>query len=247
MKRVLSYALLLVVAVGCNDFAHPVEPGLGSESPAGLSETAGKRAMPERPFKMSNPRLDLAWGIERDFELDCGGDEIAGGEIDGVANLAHLGRATIALSAAWDIGQVNPNPGDAVFSPVGPAGGPFAPVLEWPDDYPYDFQFDPFTQTCSQEVSATGELVLTAANGDEIEGRIAGGETHRLDFPNPLGVVVAGSGVETFAIIDVVGGTGRFSQASGSFVVHTITRFDFIAEEFVIDLAEILPGGTIAY
>jgi hypothetical protein len=193
-----------------------------------------------RAFVMSDPALVLDWGIERDAELFCGGEEMAGGAISGQATFGALGVLEITNSAAWDVGAANPDPDEAEFEPVGPAGGPFAPVLG-PDDYPYDFQVNPFTLACEQVVSATGEFELTTADGDTIVGEVVGGETHRLDFVNE------GDGIETFAIIEFTGGTGAFAEASGSFVVHTITRFDYDDLEFVIDLAEVLPGGTIRY
>jgi hypothetical protein len=223
---VIVYAVL---ASGCSTLSDAPDPEL---SPA--------KASVARPFKMSRADFTLDWGITRDQELECGGDEIAGGEISGIGNFTHLGRSRIKMSAAWDIGSRITDPNEAQFSPVGPAGGPFAPVLG-PDDYPYDFHFDPFTSLCEAVVSATGELELTAANGAKVYGAITGGETHRLDF------VLEGDGIETFAIIEIVGGTGRFGGATGSFVVHTITRFDFATGRFVIDLAEVLPGGTIRY
>jgi hypothetical protein len=241
MRRFFVFALVIGFAVACTDVTGPVGPDLSAESADGVLSGAGKRATPTRPFKMSNHALELKWGIERDQELQCEGDEIAGGEIIGRGNFTHLGRSSISLSAAWDIGARIADPSQAQYSPTGPAGGPFAPVLQWPDDYPYNFQFDPFTQTCGQVVSATGELVLTAANGHQVHGVVVGGETHRLDF------VLEGDGIETFAEIEVVGGTGRFANATGAFVVHTITRFDFATSQFVIDLAEVLAGGTIAY
>jgi hypothetical protein len=53
--------------------------------------------------------------------------------------------------------------------------------------------------------------------------------------------------VETFVIVAITGGTGRFADATGSFTMHTIIRFDMRLGAFVIDLAEMLPGGTINY
>lgn len=251
MKRMPLIPLLVALAFGCSEITRPVEPDLSQEGQRSAAEVAAKKGKQvERPFKMSRSDLDLTWGIERDQELACGGDEIAGGEISGAGTFTHLGRSTIEMSSAWDIGNLL-DPGDVQFDPVGPAGGPVAPVLS----EPYSFNVDPFLSppppgepVCEEDaVTATAELVLTAANGDQVFGEVVGGETHRLDFPGPGGVVVPGSGVETFAIIDIAGGTGRFENATGSFVIHTITRFDFETFAFVIDLAELLPDGSIAY
>jgi hypothetical protein len=119
-------------------------------------------------------------------------------------------------------------------------GGPVATVLQG-DDYPYAFHIDPATQECGNTVTATGDLVLTATNGDTISGEISGGETFRLDFQNP------GDGIETFAEITIVGGTGDFKDATGSFVAHTVARLDYNTGKFVIDLAELAPGGVLGY
>ena len=202
---------------------------------------AGKHPI-VRPLKMTEGSLQLDWAIDRNQESSvCNGEQIAGGHSSGQGNFTHLGRSTIEVSAAWDIGHLL-DPAEAQFVPTGPAGGPVAPVL--PTDmypYPYEFHFNPFTGECGPAVTATGEVTLTAANGDKVFGTIMVGETFRLDFMAP------GDGVETFATVTITGGTGRFDGATGSFVTHTITRFDYDAGRFVIDLAEVLPGGTIAY
>jgi hypothetical protein len=197
-----------------------------------------KRVNPvARPFKMSRSELKLEWGIVAQQEQFCTGNRIAGGSTIGKGNFTHLGLTDIEMSAAWDIDRLISDP---QFVPEGPAGGPVATVLSG-SEYPYHFMFNPFTQQCEPAVSATGNLVLTAANGDKLFGKVASGETHRLDF------LVEGDGIENFSVIVVVGGTGKFEGATGSFVIHTISRFDPVIGGFVIDLAEVLPGGTIAY
>lgn len=189
---------------------------------------------------MTDHDLELVWAITREQELPCGGDEMAGGELTGIATFAELGSLDVEFSAAWDISAANPDPDDAQFEPEGPAGGPFAPVLG-PDEHPYDFQFNPFTGECEAVVSGTGDVEFVSANEDRIDAVVTGGETHRLDF------VVNGDGIETFATVEITGGTGRFEDATGSFTVHTIARFDGATSEFVIDLAEVLPGSSITY
>lgn len=192
-----------------------------------------------RPLKLSRSDMRVDWAVENAQELACGGSKIAGGASSGEGNFTQLGLSGIRVSAAWDIGHLL-DPNNTQFVPIGPAGGPVAPVLG-PGDYPYGFHFDPFTGQCGAAVIATGDVVLTAANGDKVFGAIQGGETYRLDFVNP------GDGIETFAITEIVGGTGRFENATGSFVAHTITRFDYPTGRFVIDLTELLPGGTIVH
>jgi hypothetical protein len=243
MKQTFLGLLVLALAVGCSDITKSVDPELSLDAATETSAMLAKHGpgAVERPFKLSRSDLSLDWGIERDWELLCGGDEIAGGESSGFGHFTHLGRTEIHMSAAWDIGARIADPTQAEFTPVSPAAaGPFAPVFGT-GAYPIPFQFNPFTGQCEQVVAATGTMRLTAANGDEVHGVVTGGETHRLDF------IREGDGIETFAIVAIDGGTGRFAGASGSFVVHTITRFDFDEMTFVIDLAEVLPGGTISY
>ncbi len=191
-------------------------------------------------FGLSAPDVELVWAITRDQELPCGGAEMAGGALGGSATFTDLGVMNIDFSAAWDIAAAEADPDLAEFEPEGPAGGPFAPVLG-PGEHPYAFEYDPFTDTCDPVVTATGDVTFTADDGDELQGVVTGGETHRLDF------AFQGDGIETFATVDFAGGTGRFANADGSFTVHTIARFDATSMAFVIDLVEVLPGGTLTY
>lgn len=189
--------------------------------------------------EMLSADLNLDWAITRDHEMPCGGNEVGGGAISGTATFAEIGLVNLELSSVWDI-ENKLEPAEVEHEPEGPAGGPVARVFG-KQEYPYDFMFSPFTGQCETVVSATGELTLTTDNGDTIFGMVEGGETHRLDF------VMEGDGVETFARIDIEGGTGEFEGATGQFVTHTITRFDFESNQFVMDLATVLPGGTITY
>jgi hypothetical protein len=198
----------------------------------------------EREFGMTDADVALAWGITIFQEVPCGGPQIAGGEMTGEATFTGgLQRAELTMSSAWDIGNLLDD-ADKEFQPVSPhAAGPAAPVLG-SNDYPHAFAFNPFTDDClapgETPVVATGHIVFTA-DGAELHGNVVGGETYRLDF------VVPGDGIETFNKIEFDGGTGRFSGATGSFVVHSIFRYDHDDEEFVLELAEVLPGGTITY
>lgn len=189
-----------------------------------------------RPLALNHQQLEPIWTVSRDQEESCGGGGVAGGLVGGKGNFTHLGQSTVQVSAAWDTRSLLPS---GQYTPVGPAGGPVAPVLGQAD-YPYDFHYDPDAGVCGQDVSATGKVVLTAANGDLLMGDIVGGEAHRLDF------IIDGDGVETFAEVVVTGGTGRFSDATGSFVVHLIARM-LPTLRFAITLAEIMPGGTLGY
>lgn len=240
MKRMRVLSMLLMLIVGCSESTQPVGADLSQGYDSAASEVSKQGASPvARPFKMSQIDFHVDWAIDRNHELACGGDEVAGGASTGEGSFTHLGRSTLTVSIAWNVGNLI-DPAAVQFVPVGPAGGPVAPVLG-PGDYPYAFHFNPFSGQCEAVVLATGEVELTAANGDQVSGVVTGGETHRLDFVNP------GDGAETFAIAEFTGGTGRFQDATGSFIMHTITRFDYATGRFVIDLAEVLPGGTIAY
>lgn len=217
MKRLLVFSLLLTLVGACDESSD--EPDL-------------------QPFEMSQGDLELQWGVVAAQEESCGAGKVAGGYMTGQGDFTQIGISSITISAAWDIARLISSP---QFTPTSPeAGGPVATVLKG-DEYPYTFHVDPATQQCSNTVTATGELVLTPANGDKIYGEVSGGETFRLDFQNP------GDGIETFAMITVVGGTGRFENATGSFVAHTIARFDYSAGKFVIDLAELSPGGMLGF
>jgi hypothetical protein len=195
------------------------------------------RGADARPLKLNHSGLEPVWTVSKDQELACGGTAVAGGLVGGRASFTHLGASWVDVSAAWDVANLIATP--ARYQPVGPAGGPVAPVLG-ASGYPYAFHHDPETGDCQQTVSATGEVVLTAANGDRLHGSITGGEAHRMDF------ILPGDGVETFAEVTVTGGTGRFADATGSFVVHTIARITPTLR-FAITLAEIMPGGTLGF
>jgi hypothetical protein len=157
--------------------------------------------------------------------------------VGGKGDFTQLGSSAVDVSAAWNIGNLLKTP--PRYSPVGPAGGPVAPVIGQ-SGYPYAFHYNPQTGKCGQAVAATGKAVLTASNGDQVFGNITGGEAHRLDF------IINGDGVESFVEVAVTGGTGRFAGATGSFVVHSIARIQPTLR-FAITLAEILPGGTLGY
>jgi hypothetical protein len=218
MRRTVSLFLIATFAAACDSSTAPVE----------------------RPIELIGSDLQIQWAIERSQELACEGEEVAGGAITGEMDLSPFGDVTVEMTAAWDIGARIADPTQAEFSPEGPAGGPFAPIFG-PEGYPYQFNFNPASGACGGGPIATGDLVLTTEDGAEIRGLVTGGETHRLDF------VMEGDGVELFAIVSIGGGSGRYRNATGSLVLHTISRFDFDAMQFVIDLAEVLPGGTVTF
>lgn len=225
-------ALLVVSVLACADDGSDI-PGLDVDAISAVI-VPGAQA---RPLQLNHHALTPVWTVSKDQELGCGAPASAGGDVGGKANFTHLGQSWVEVSAAWDVANLLTTP--AQYQPVGPAGGPVAPVIGQ-SGYPHAFHYDPASGTCQQTVAATGKVVLTAANGDRLHGDITGGEAHRLDF------LIAGDGVETFAAVQVTGGTGRFAQATGSFVVHTIARIQPTLR-FAITLAEIMPGGTLGF
>lgn len=191
----------------------------------------------EHSLTMSQAALDVEWAVDRDSEVACAGDSIAGGLTVGDAIFSELGESHIEASAAWNVGNLLPS---GQYTPDGPAGGPVAPVLE-PSEYPHEFEYDARIGKCGSGLTATGTVRITAANGDIVDGTVQGGEAHRLDFLMP------GDGVESFVEVNVTGGTGAYKNATGSFVMHTIVRFDPDLGHFVIDSAEMLPGGKLTF
>jgi hypothetical protein len=215
--------------------------GSGDNGDVGVSPEAVtavlSRGPDARSITLNHHALALNWGITKSQEEGCGGTAIAGGDLGGHAAFSQLGNSSVSVSAAWDIGHLIT--GSAHFKPQGPASGPVAPVLGQ-SKYPYNFHYDPANKKCGSGYVATGKVVLVAANGDQVKGDITGGETHKLDF------IVDGDGVETFATVAVTGGTGRFSGATGSFVVHTIARLQ-PSLTFAVTFAELLPGATLGF
>jgi hypothetical protein len=235
VKQLLHVSGLLCAlsAIGCGSQDGSDIPAAGVESITAVL-SAGAEA---RPVKLNHHELVPTWTVSKDQESSCGGTAVAGGQVGGKGNFTHLGNSSVDVSVAWDVAHLLTTP--PRYHPVGPAGGPVAPVIGQ-SGYPYAFHYDPQSGNCAQTVAATGKVVLTAATGDQLFGDITGGEAHRLDF------IINGDGVESFIEVAVTGGTGRLSNATGSFVVHTIARIQPTLK-FAVTLAEVLPGGTLDY
>lgn len=229
----LLTVLSLIALAGCSGSEKTMSDGFAPEAISAVI-AGGADA---RPLKLNHHAVSLNWGITKSQEQACGGPAHAGAEAGGVANFSHLGITTTSWSAAWDIGNLLAGP--AQFTPVGPASGPVAPVLGQ-GAYPYAFHYNPATDACGAAVTATGKVVLTASNGDRLLGDVLGGEAHKLDF------IVDGDGVEVFIRAAVTGGTGRFANATGSFVMHALGRLGPTLK-FDLKLLEVLPGGAIGY
>ena len=71
----------------------------------------------------------------------------------------------------------------------------------------------------SATATGTGTFTLTAANGDKLFTRYAGGQTEFVP-PN----------VSTITLVaTITGGTGRFAAATGTFTIIRIAIVDFAA------------------
>ena len=85
-----------------------------------------------------------------------------------------------------------------------------------------------------------GSITLTAANGDTVEGVIGDGSVVCEVAPNDL------STYESELNINIVGGTGRFEGASGSFVSNSTHTRDVVPEiSLSVDTGKWL--GKISY
>ena len=235
LKKLAQFPALICIfaAIACGSEDGSDSPSAGVESITAVL-SRGDQA---RPVTLNHHALVPTWTVTKDQESSCGGTAVAGGQVGGKGQFTHLGRSSVDVSVAWDVANLIQTP--PRYTPVGPAGGPVAPVIGQ-SRYPYAFHYDPQSGNCQQTVAATGKVVLTAATGELLLGDITGGEAHRLDF------IIPGDGVESFLEVAVTGGTGRFSGATGSFVVHTIARVQPTLR-FAITLAEVLPGGTLGY
>jgi hypothetical protein len=230
-------AFLPIPLIGCTSGSdHAARP---AASPEAITAVLS-RSPDARPFALDNQDLEISWAVSGSQEEKCAGPgiRITGSAVSGKGSFTHLGETTVSTSMAWDIGHLL-SPSAVKYKAIGPASGPVAPVFGR-GAYPYAFHYDPISGKCAPGVTATGKVVLTAANGDRVFGDIVGGETHKLDF------LFDGDGGETFAEVAVTGGTGRFEGATGSFTVHAIARLGPTLR-FNVTFAEVMPGGTIGY
>jgi hypothetical protein len=222
--------------IGCAGSDHATRPAASPEDiTAVLTRSPNAKA-----FALNHQDLEIVWAVSGSQEEKCAGTgiRITGSAVGGKGEFSHLGHTTVSTSMAWDIGHLL-SPSAVKYKAIGPASGPVAPVFGR-GKYPYAFHYDPIKGQCGSGVIATGKVVLTAANGDQVFGDIVGGETHKLDF------IFDGDGGETFAQVAVTGGTGRFDGATGSFTVHAIARLGPTLK-FIVTFAEVMPGGTIGY
>jgi hypothetical protein len=225
---VATAASLCLSMVACEPGSSPSAPNF--DKPGGVRPDAarpspahgvGGHHSPGRPMRGRLKAFDTVWVVSHFAEQVCNGRLVAGTEVRSSGNLTHLGKSDASASLAWDWAV----PAAGNHTPQGPTTNSSATIL---GSYPYTF--------CSDTRVATGEVVLEAANGDEVHGVVSGGEVYELGYDVP------GDGQEQFMEVEFSGGTGRFRSATGSIVIHSIVRFDGS-----LALNEILPGGTIQY
>lgn len=163
-------------------------------------------------------------------EGGCDAGPFAGADSTANGKVSHMGKTTAVISAAWDWGTS----ATGTHTPDGPVTGPTAAVLG--SGHAFAGQvFPSFGCFGTNSWTSTGTVLLTAANGDMVTGSITGGEIYELGF------VTAGDGQESFIEVEIVGGTGRFTGATGSYVLHSIINgLDIV-------LSEITKGGKIKY
>lgn len=187
--------------------AHALSPAqLPADTPS-QSVVVGHRARnatpaaPLRPFKGQIKTFDKVWSVSHFQEQMMCGDLIAGAAIDISGNFTHLGNTQGSASAAWNWGS----PALGTYSPEGPVTGTSATIM-------------PEHTFCSASQTATGDVVLARKNGDELHGSVVGGEVYELGF------MTSGDGQEQFIEIEINGGTGRFTNARGKFVLHAVVH-----------------------
>jgi hypothetical protein len=228
----LAAAWFALAFAGCEPSATPTSlddttsyakvKGLTGEhlQPADEHETPTEPCA-KRPLKGRFRTFEPNWVVSH-IRGGCDGSLDAGAMVKSRGNVSHMGKTYAVASAAWDWAVK----AAGVYTPVGPTTGSSASLIA---SYPYEF--------CGRSEVATGEVVLTAANGDEVHGTIMGGEVYELGFER------AGDGQEQFIEVTIMGGTGRFDDAIGCFVLHIV--FDLFEEEMI--LGEILEEGSIDY
>src|SRR5262245_2186705 len=221
----VSAALIALGLVGCDPLTSPdgglsmkpktVDPGSANPSSKDGHDGDG------RPIRGSFKGFEPVWVVSHFVERTCNG-LVAGAEVKSWGNVSHLGKTEVTASAAWDWSAK----AAGEFSPDGPTTSSSATILS---DYPHDF--------CSQPVSASGKVILEAANGDRVRGTIKGGEVYELGYEH------AGDAQEQFMVVEIDGGTGRFAQAEGHIVIHSI--FHLVDQKIIS--SSIMPGGRISY
>ncbi len=137
----------------------------------------------ERPLRGQTFDAAVIWGVPNQLENACSGGIIAGAASVANGVFSQLGDISSYVNAAWDWSQT-PVPN---HTPEGPTTASNAVVLPvGGNSYPHTFKFDPFATsfTCAPTATATGQVIIIAANGDFVFGQVTGGEVYELGFDN---------------------------------------------------------------
>jgi len=194
------------------------DPANGNSNSHGRGHGPGEQA---KPLRGTFADFEPVWVVSHRLEELCNG-LVAGAEVKSAGIVSHLGRSQVRASAAWDWGQL----AAGSFEPDGPVTAFSASIIS---EYPHTF--------CSQPATATGRVTIVAANGDEVHGVVVGGEVYELAFDQP------GDGQEQFMVVRIEGGTGRFEDASGRMVIHSIVNL----VDMELLTSHLMPGATIRY
>ncbi len=195
------------------------DPANGNSNGHGHGRGPGEQAA--KPLRGTFEDFEPLWHVGHRSEQVCNG-LFAGAEVTSAGIVSHLGRSQVRASAAWDWGQ----PAAGLFAPDGPVTAFSASIIS---GYPHTF--------CSQPATATGRVTMVAANGDEVHGVVVGGEVYELGFDHP------GDGQEQFMVVRIEGGTGRFEDASGNMVIHSIVNL----VDMELLSSHLMPGAKIRY
>ena len=231
----IAAGLLALGLVGCET---PMSPESGIEKPRTADPGQPPRTDPAngnsngqghghgrdeqaKPLRGKFADFEPVWVVSHLLEELCDG-LVAGAEVKSAGIVSHLGKSQVRASAAWDWGQ----PAAGSFEPDGPVTAFSASIIS---DYPHTF--------CSQPATATGRVKIVAANGDEVHGKVVGGEVYELAFDEP------GDGQEQFMVVRITGGTGRFEDAKGKMVIHSIVNL----VDMKLLTSHLMPGAEIRY
>lgn len=147
----------------------------------------------------------------------AGGDgRNAGAIASSEGNIEGIGQATVDVSSSWDWALFNSDHPCALNNITSHT---FL-VTNLPGPGPF---------------TTLATVTITAKNGDQIDGLVTGGSVCEIAvFSGP--VCTINEGVTTF---EIVGGTGKFTSASGSGILRSVFNFctgTFLLDEIILHL-----------
>ncbi len=145
----------------------------------------------------------------------------AGAEVCATGQIEGLGNSTVCASASWDWSGYSGGQ-NALLFPGETERHPCALLNTTPHTFPPGNDF-------AGGFIAAATVAITTNNGDMIFGAVTGGSVCEIAVSAPP-VCTTNEGVTTFAI---TGGTGKFSSATGSGILHSVV--DFCASAFLLD------------